>query len=92
LWIQFQSGCLKNTSAAYSLELVTAKRLRLKAQGCRSGYPGTELIYRFNRKAVASKRRNPFRVDHDLHLFPRVEATLGSEALPLCGNGAKLDS
>jgi hypothetical protein len=62
-----------------TLAVFTAKRLGLKAQGCRCGYPGYKVESRFNRNAVASSRRNPFRVDKDLHLLPRVEATLGFE-------------
>jgi len=39
-----------------------------------------ELNSQFNRNAVASNWRNPFRVEKDVHLLTRVEATLGFEA------------
>ena len=39
----------------------------------------TELHSQFNRNAVASNWRNPFRVEKDVYLLPRVEATLGFE-------------
>ena len=45
-----------------------ATQLHLRAQGCRFGYPGYQ-----NRMAdstaTGSVRRNPFRVDKDLHLL-----------------------
>ena len=42
-----------------------------------------------NRNAVASAGRNPYRVDYLEPLLPRVEATPGSETLPLRGIGIR---
>jgi len=44
-----------------------------------------ELNSPFNCNLVACYWHNPFRVDEDLHLLPRVEATLGFGTSPLRG-------
>jgi hypothetical protein len=75
---EVQQNVGKNTSAASDLNCFTAKRLCLKAQGCRFGYPGLQkLKNQCNRNAVACHWRNPFRVEKNAHLLPRVAATLG---------------
>ena len=64
------------------------KGLRLKAQGCRFGYLGTEAREFFNRNAVASVREDFRGRNRDavvilwVAFFPRVAeaATLGFEA------------